>query len=228
MENIEIFFDTNFLRTKNHQDYSKFEFGSEYSNFIDFINSKDLIETCHINVAEIVIEELKKQFIDDFKEDDENFRKLIKKFRIYYNFNEPNYKNIMHDLDKKVIEYLKKENINLVLIPKDRVVFNNIIERVINKEKPFSGKDKESDKGFKDVLQWESMIEFAKKIDTNIFLYITKNKNDFPKEIAEEFVKRTNKKIEIFDKRGELQSRILELNKILSCSFINENILLAL
>lgn len=214
MEIIEIFFDTNILRNKNHQDYSKFEFGSEYSNFIDFINSKDLIETCHINVAEIVIEELKKQFIDDFEEDNEIFRKLIEKFRIYYNFNEPDYKDIKRDLDKKVIEYLKNENINIVLIPKDRDIFNNIIDRVINKEKPFSGKDKDSDKGFKDVLQWESMIEFAKKIDTNIFLYITKNKNDFPKEICEEFVKRTNKKIEIFYEIGELQSRILELNKM--------------
>ena len=214
MEIIEIFFDTNILRNKNHQDYSKFEFGSEYSNFIDFINSKDLIETCHINVAEIVIEELKKQFIDDFEEDNEIFRKLIEKFRIYYKFNEPDYKDIKRDLDKKVIEYLKNENINIVLIPKDRDIFNNIIDRVINKEKPFSGKDKDSDKGFKDVLQWESMIEFAKKIDTNIFLYITKNKNDFPKEIAEEFVKRTNKKIEIFYEIGELQSRILELNKM--------------
>lgn len=63
MEIIEIFFDTNILRNKNHQDYSKFEFGSEYSNFIDFINSKDLIETCHINVAEIVIEELKNNLL---------------------------------------------------------------------------------------------------------------------------------------------------------------------
>ena len=61
METIEIFFDTNFLRNRNYQDYSKFQFGSEYSNFIDFISSKDLIESCHINVTEIVLEELKKQ-----------------------------------------------------------------------------------------------------------------------------------------------------------------------
>ena len=116
------------------------------------------------------------------------------------------YSVLIHREDKMALcGFLKRE---------DRDIFNNIIDRVINKEKPFSGKDKDSDKGFKDVLQWESMIEFAKKIDTNIFLYITKNKNDFPKEIAEEFVKRTNKKIEIFYEIGELQSRILELNKM--------------
>lgn len=214
METIEIFFDTNFLRNRNHQDYSKFQFGSEYSNFIDFISSKDLIESCHVNITEIVLEELKKKFIDSFKEEDKNLRNLIKKFRVYYNFEEPDYKDIIRELDKKIIEYLINENINLVLIPKDRSVFNSIIDRAINKEKPFSGKDKESDKGFKDVLQWESMIEYAKKIDANTFLYITKNKNDFPEEIGKEFEIKTNKKIEIFYEIGELQNRILEINKI--------------
>lgn len=214
METIEIFFDTNFLRNRNHQDYSKFQFGSEYSNFIDFISSKDLIESCHVNITEIVLEELKKQFIDSFKEEDKNLRNLIKKFRVYYNFEEPDYKDIIRELDKKIIEYLINENINLVLIPKDRSVFNSIIDRAINKEKPFSGKDKESDKGFKDVLQWESMIEYAKKIDANTFLYITKNKNDFPEEIGKEFEIKTSKKIEIFYEIGELQNRILEINKI--------------
>lgn len=214
METIEIFFDTNFLRNRNYQDYSKFQFGSEYSNFIDFISSKDLIESCHINVTEIVLEELKKQFIDNFEEEDRNLRNLIKKFRVYYNFEEPAYKDVTKELDKKIIKYLRNENINLVLIPKDRSVFNSIIDRAINKDKPFSGKDKESDKGFKDVLQWESMIEYAKKIDANTFLYITKNKNDFPEEIGKEFGIKTNKKIEIFYEIGELQNRILEINKI--------------
>lgn len=216
MEIIEIFFDTNFLRNKNNTDYSKFQLSNEYSNFIDFISSKDIIEFCHINITEIVIEELKKQFIDDFKENDEKFRELIKKFRVYYNLDEPDYKDITKNLDKNIFDYLKNENINLVLIPKNRDTFNNIIDRAINKEKPFSGKDKESDKGFKDVLQWESMIEYAKKIENNTFLYITRNKNDFPQDLAEEFEEETNKKIEIFYEIGELQNRILEINKIQS------------
>jgi len=216
METIEIFLDTNFLRNKNHQDYSKFQFGSEYSDFVDFMSSRDLIETCHINITEIVLEELKRQFIDDFRESDNDFRKFIEKFRVYYNFNVPDYKDIEKDLDRKIDEYIKNENINLVLIPKDRDTFNNIIDRAIRKEKPFSGKDKESDKGFKDVLQWETMIEYAKKVDTNIFLYITKNKNDFPEDITKEFEEKTHKKIEIFYEIGKLQDRILEINKLQS------------
>lgn len=214
MEILEIFFDTNFLRNKNHQDYSIFKFGSEYSNFVDFINSNDLIETCRINVTEITLEELKKQFIDDFNENDENFRKIIEKFRVYYNLNVPDYIDVTKDLDKKIIKYLSDENINLVLIPKNRNTFNNIIDRAINKEKPFSGKDKESDKGFKDALQWESMLEYATKINTNKFLYITKNRNDFPKEMSKEFEMKTNKTIEIFYEIGELQNRILEINEL--------------
>ena len=48
------------------------------------------------------------------------------------------------------------------------------------------------------------------------FLFLTKNKNDFPEELSDEFERITGKKIEIFYELGELQNRLLEINQIQS------------
>lgn len=216
MENLEIFFDTNILREKSVHDYSTFRFGNNYSDFVDFLNSNDLADKCHINITEIVLEELKKQMCECFEEDNKKHKELVSKFRVFYNIEEPEDRDFTQELNKNITTYIEQEGINLVLIPKDRSVFNKIIERAIEKSKPFSGMSGESDKGFKDVLQWESMLYYATRIESEKFLFLTKNKNDFPKELSIEFTKATNKEIEIFYELGELQTKILEINKIKS------------
>lgn len=39
--------------------------------------------------------------------------------------------------------------------------FDSIVDRAFEKKPPFEGKDKKSDKGFKDALLWESIFEFV-------------------------------------------------------------------
>ena len=39
--------------------------------------------------------------------------------------------------------------------------FTRIVERAFEKKAPFEGKEKNSDKGFKDVLIWESILELV-------------------------------------------------------------------
>lgn len=41
--------------------------------------------------------------------------------------------------------------------------FESIVNRAFSKLPPFEGKDKKSDKGFKDAFVWESVLEFALK-----------------------------------------------------------------
>ena len=69
--------------------------------------------------------------------------------------------------------------------------FNNIISRAIKKEPPFEGKEKHSDKGFKDVLIWESIKEYKEKhINDIIVFYCNDNllaSNALRKEFKEDF-----------------------------------------
>lgn len=217
MEMIEIFFDTSILKEKGIKDYSVFTFGKNYLEFIDFINTNDLSDKCHINVTEIVMKELKCQICERFEEDDNSYRELLSKFRVFYGIDEPEkVKDFEIGLDRRMNDYIEQEKINVVLIPKERDTLNNLLDRAIYKSKPFSGKNGESDKGFKDAVQWESMLQYASKIANEKFLFLTKNKNDFPEELSDEFENITGKKIEIFYELGELQNRLLEINQIQS------------
>ena len=212
----EIFLDTSIIKIKNVEDYSNIIFGKNYSDFIDFINTNGIGDTCKINVAEIVVEEFKKQIYDNFTEDETNLKKYINKFRVYYGLSIPDVKDFKKNLNNQIREYLEAENINIVLTPKERSIWNKIIKKSINKKKPFSGGNSESDKGFKDELQWESIVEYAKKTPSELFILITKNSNDFTNELYDEFYSETNKKIEIYYEIGAAQSRLLEVNQIKS------------
>lgn len=212
----EIFLDTSIIRIKNVEDYSNIIFGKNYSDFIDFINTNGISDTCKINIAEIVVEEFKKQIYDCFKNEEADLKRYINKFRVYYGLFLPDTKEFKKDLDDQMRKYLEIENINIILTPKERVIWNKIIQKSINKKKPFNGGNSESDKGFKDELQWESIIEYAKKSPNELFILITKNSNDFTKELCDEFHSETNKKIEIYYEIGEAQSRLLEVNQIQS------------
>lgn len=65
-------------------------------------------------------------------------------------------------------------------------------------------------------MQWESIIEYAKKSPNELFILITKNSNDFTEDLCDEFYSETNKKLEIYYEIGEAQSRLLEINQIQS------------
>ena len=63
------------------------------------------------------------------------------------------------DFEKDLNEYLIDNHIETLPYPKDNVL-SQIINRAIEKRPPFEGKDKRSDKGFKDVISWESILNY--------------------------------------------------------------------
>lgn len=229
MELTEVFFDTNFLRKKNIDDFSKFNFGTRFEDFIDFLGTNDVIDYYKINIAEITIEELKKQINDKYKEELSKLKDSYNKLKNVYNikFNED--ENLKYDeiLKKIMREYIEFYNINIVEIK--NVSFQNILKRAINKNKPFVGENGNSDKGFKDAVLWESIIEYAKKSENKKFILLTKNIQDFPKELEDEFENVTNKKIEIINEISIVQEKILleqsrNVKDILTLNWLNENV----
>lgn len=70
-------------------------------------------------------------------------------------------------------------------IPSDRR-FKGIVRRAFDKAPPFGGKEKNSDKGFKDVLLWESILEFVLLHPHADILFYTKD-NGFKEILINEF-----------------------------------------
>ena len=229
MELIEVFFDTNFLRKKNIDDFSKFNFSTQFEDFIDFLGANDVVDYYKINISEITIEELKKQINDKYKEELLKLKQSYNKFKNVHNikFNEDEvikYDEILKELIRKYIEFY-----NINMIETKNISLQKILNRAINKNKPFVGENGNSDKGFKDAVLWESIIEYAKISENKNFILFTKNIQDFPKELENEFEIATNKKIEIINEISIMQEKILLeqaniVKDILTLNWLNENI----
>ena len=64
--------------------------------------------------------------------------------------------------------------------------FESIVNRAFGKLPPFEGKDKKSDKGFKDALLWESILEFSLTHRNSKIIYYSKD-NAFGEFLLKEF-----------------------------------------
>ena len=215
MEKIDIFIDTGILRNKEIDNFAKIEFSKQYMDLIMFLEESDLSNNTQICITEIVLEEFKKQICDAYYKEKEIYEKKVCQFKDLYRLNNENeevdYKN---KLEKRIKEYIKTEKIHIAKIPRKEHTFNLIIQKAINKEKPFLGIEKESDKGFKDAIQWESMIEYAKRAQCKRYIFLTKNKNDFVKDLEKEFRQATGKEIIICYEISEVQKEIANINGI--------------
>ncbi len=228
MELTEVFFDTNFLRKKNIDNFSTFHFGIQFEDFLDFLGANDVLDYYKINISKITLEELKKQIKDNYEEELSKLNELYNKFKnvydIKFNINvDFKYEDI---LEKQIKEYMEAYNINTVEI--DNLSLQSIINRAINKQKPFVGENGNSDKGFKDAVLWESIINYAKRTENKNFILFTKNIQDFPKKLEKEFNQLTDKSIEIVSEISVIQENILleisrNIKDILTLNWLNEN-----
>ena len=66
--------------------------------------------------------------------------------------------------------------------------YKSIVNRALKKNPPFEGKDKKSDKGFKDALIWESILDFASQ-HTNAEIIFYSKDNGFDNFLSDEFIK---------------------------------------
>lgn len=186
---IDVFVDTNILHSKNEQ-LDKALFVVKLKEIIEEIEINDIYTEIKILLPRMVINELYQQQLEMF--DDLN-KKLA-------NVSMP---NMQYDRAFNYGEYLEITFKNAIMELQQGIVvvevvdfpnpdkFNNIISRAIKKEPPFEGKEKHSDKGFKDVLIWESIKEYKEKhINDIIVFYCNDNllaSNALRKEFKEDF-----------------------------------------
>lgn len=202
-------FDTNVLYVKyeNIPNFSDFSFSGTFNSFLDEIEELDIYDTVSVSIPDIVWLESKQQNIEAYNKKIEEvqnahrktclpFHKLIidetKNYEDYLDLQIENYKEGLRQRQVKV-ESLK-------LPSRDR--YGSIIKRALEKRPPFEGKDKKSDKGFKDTLLWESIIEYKKQNRTaKIILYT--NDAIFNNELQMEFKNLFDDEILIFGSKNE-------------------------
>ncbi len=188
-----LIFDTNtlFQSYEKKADFTSFSFNSTYGNVIDMINQLDIYNQVSLMIPTVVWSEMEKQIIEKHDELIVSFRSTITKrqFPEYSILENPvkdyskyiraqisDYKNGLSNGINKVVE--------LPLATSKR--FESIVDRAFKKRPPFEGKDKKSDKGFKDALLWESILEFALDHPYSRIIYYSKD-NAFGEFLNNEF-----------------------------------------
>lgn len=188
-----LIFDTNvlFQAYEKKADFTSFSFNSTYENIIDMINQLDIYSQVILVIPSVVWGELEKQIIEKHDE------LLLKYISTITNKVFPEY-SIKENLKMDYPEYIKtkiKEYKDDIKQGMSEVIeiqnasnsrFRSIIDRAFSKRPPFEGKDKKSDKGFKDALLWESILEFALNQPKSEILYYSKD-NAFGDFLIQEF-----------------------------------------
>ena len=189
-----LIFDTNALYQAydKKSNFTSFSFNSTYENVIDMINQLDIYTKVVLAIPSVVWNEMERQIIEKHDELIQSYKSTIKK-RIFpeYFIQENTGINYPEYIKAKILEY--KENlssgINIVyeLPIASNSRFDSIVNRAFKKLPPFEGKEKKSDKGFKDALLWESVLEFALKHKNSQIIYYSKD-NAFDEFLSSEFV----------------------------------------
>ncbi len=213
VKKVNIFIDTNILENNNKKLY-EFKFNELYNKLKKFVkyNGYDNLKF-NIIIPQIVLDELNKHYLEEYERIENKLKNIDKEYnelksdlnKLGYNFNieKKNYNNLYEYteyLKRKFAEYLEKEKENFEIISypsSDK--FYNIINRSIQKERPFfsgnSNGKKFSDAGFKDVIFVESIIE-KMAIDNAEYIIVTNDKIvnglDWTKEIKDRKGKATN------------------------------------
>ena len=188
-----LIFDTNalFQAYEKRADFTTFSFNATFENVIDMINKLDIYNQVTVAIPSVVWNEMEKQIIEKHDELLLTYKSTISKKRFpEYSVQENSTINYPEYIRAKIAEYKKEisEGFNKVIeIPiasNDR--FESIINRAFSKLPPFEGKDKKSDKGFKDALLWESVLEFALNHRNSKIIYYSKD-NAFGEFLLKEF-----------------------------------------
>lgn len=182
---INIVIDANILFSSS-TDYTKVHFADKIEPIIEEIESNDLYENVQILIPQIVIDEVFVLQVKKFSDKMANIKSC--KFPHFDILAYNDYENYLKTKFNNTIETLSKSDAKCLIIPhpEDKTL-KNIIKRAIEKRAPFSGKDGESDKGFKDVLIWESLIRYKNSNKTDTMILYSKDRRLCDKSLTKEF-----------------------------------------
>ena len=188
-----LIFDTNalFQAYDKKADFTTFNFNATFENVIDMINQLDIYSQVTIAIPSVVWNEMEKQIIEKHDELLLNYKSTITKkifpeYSVYENpkINYPEYIKARMTEYKEDISKGLNTVIEIPIASSNR--FESIINRTFSKLPPFEGKNKKSDKGFKDALLWESVLEFALEHPKSKIIYYSKD-NAFGEALLKEF-----------------------------------------
>ncbi|SDJ20018.1 hypothetical protein SAMN05421804_10971 [Proteiniclasticum ruminis] len=183
---------------------------------IDAIIKSGLEAKLFVEIPEIVFLEFKRHILEEVQDKTKKLEWLMESGRL------PGFRVQKIESDTSIDEYVEeickdfRDQINSKFsigfnVPVSSGNLDALIERAISKRPPFEGKDKSSDKGFKDAVLWESLLSFKRENPyTTIYLY-TKDAR-FNNDLSEEYMALFKEKLAIIRTEEEVLKLIDEIS----------------
>ena len=210
-----LIFDTNalFQAYEKKADFTTFSFNSTFENVIDMINQLDIYNQVTVAIPSVVWSEMEKQIIEKHDELLSTYKNTItKKLFPEYSIHKNSTINYPEYIKAKIAEYKKEISVGMNKVIEIPIAssnrFESIINRAFGKLPPFEGKDKKSDKGFKDALLWESILEFSLTHCNLKIIYYSKD-NAFGESLLKEFAENvSNSSLFICKNESEVKTQL--------------------
>lgn len=204
---ISIVLDTNILFS-NGTDFTKAQFYDKVDEVIGELESNDLYDEIQILIPQIVIDELFVQQMDKYNESINKIRNLkLPNVTIGYL---DDYEKFLRNLFSEAIKLLSNGQVRFKIIdyPQD-IALPYIISRAIRKGAPFEGKEKASDKGFKDVILWESLLLYKQQHATDTMILFSKDERICHESLCDEYRGRFRDDVHLIRRKNENDNKVL-------------------
>lgn len=182
---IVIVIDTNIINSGS-KDFMVAQFSNKLDDIIRTLESNDDYQEIKILLPQIVVQELYQHQLANYNKEVERLKGL-KLPDLDYRPKE-DYSVILKRLFDESLAMLAQRDLQTEVIsyPKDEVL-QKIIDRAIAKQAPFEGEDKNSDKGFKDVILWESVLEYKRQHVADTIILFTNDKRLCESSLNDEY-----------------------------------------
>lgn len=213
---IAVFIDSNQLYVNQIQDFSQVWSYGQIDQFVDKIESADLYEYVKIVIPSIVFAELHRQQIEQYKAKTDEVKKLIfPAWKIEYGPSTHEYKEWLEKEHDSLSKLNKRGMVDFEIVEVPPTCFESVIDRAIEKRAPFEGKDKQSDKGFKDALIWETILQYKRRHPEESIIWVTHDKQCKSKSLVFEYRDLFDEEIIFCNARNEFEELLNELIKTL-------------
>lgn len=211
---IAVFIDSNQLYTNQTNDFSEVWSYKQIDRFVEKIESADLYEYIKLVIPSIVFAELHKQQIEQYKVKSAEVKKYVfPAWKIEHGLNADEYKEWIEEEHETHAKLGKRGMVDFEIAEAPLNCFESVIERAIDKKAPFEGKDKQSDKGFKDVLIWETILEYKRRNPQENIIWITQDKQCKSDSLKNEYRSLFDEEITVCTSRDDFEDHLNELIK---------------
>ncbi len=188
-----IIFDTNtlFHSYDKRGDFTSFYFNKTFDNIVEMVAKLDIYSYVTLVVPTTVWNEMTEHIIEAHSEKLKNFENSFAK-HIFPDFDVVkkdigDYSLYISPIIDKYRKNLASDITKVIEMPiAGPHRYDSIVQRAFQKLPPFGGKEKKSDKGFKDALLWESILDFTTQHINSEIIFYSKD-NIFGDFLLEEF-----------------------------------------